>query len=284
MIMRRTWAGSLLMMGAVLVSAPAVATSAPSTGAGAEPTTQAVAAPPESTGVFIVQALPDSVVSVSIDGTLEAARFSPGGILGPLSLPPGEHLVTVSGRNPAWTMEASVRTTARGSSDVVLHRPAAVEGRPTVTVYRNPIDAVPRGKGRVVVAHTATVPPADITVDGDVVFDNIANGEFATEEVPAGDHQVSIVPTGRTAPVLLGPVQLVVQPQTLTQVYAVGQPTGGSMDLVVHTLSLQARGSAAPSRVETGSAGLVSALTPRTSQGRAVQPVQPYDPWLALSW
>ena len=225
-----------------------------------ESPTGPVARPASNAGTFIVQALPGPSVSLSIDGALESRAVSSGDILGPLRLSPGKHTVTVAGRNPEWTMDATVRTTERGSIDVVLHRPASVKGRPTVTVYRNQVGAVAREKGRVVVAHTATVPPADITVDGRVVFANIANGEFATAEVPSGPHEVSIVPTGRTKPVLLGPLTLKAEPRTLTQVFAVGQPSNGSMDVVVHRLPLETRGSAAPERVETGSAGLVSGL------------------------
>ncbi|MBA2739190.1 MAG: DUF4397 domain-containing protein [Nocardioidaceae bacterium] len=245
--------GAVLVVGLALAGTPAVA--------GAEPG-RALARPAASADVFIVQALPDSVVSVSIDGKAAQSGVAPGDILGPLALPAGEHTVVVAGRNPAWKMEASVRTSAGGSTDVVLHRPASVDGQPTVTVYRNPVGPVAGDKGRVMVAHTATVPPADITVDGQVVFANIANGEFATAEVPVGNHKVSIVPTGRTSPVLLGPIDLSAQPRTLTQVFAVGQPAGGSMDVVVQTLPLEIRGSAEPDKVETGSAGLASELTP----------------------
>lgn len=243
-----------------LTGAPADAVASPPTRPAGERTSNA--------GVFIVQALPGSTVSVSIDGALERRGVSSGDILGPLRLSPGRHTVTVVGRNPDWTMDAKVRTTSRGSIDVVLHRPASVKGPPTVTVYRNPVGAVARGKSRVMVAHTATVPPADITVDGQVVFANIANGEFATAEVPAGPHEASIVPTGRTKPTLLGPIELNAEPRTLTQVFAVGQPANASMDVVVHRLPLRTRGSSAPQRVETGSAGLVAALPAAYWPGR----------------
>lgn len=210
--------------------------------------------------VYVVQALPDVAISMSIDGQQVRQGVSTGSVIGPLRLSPGKHSVTITGEDPDWVMKASVRVTANGSADVVLHRPASVGGAPTVTVYRNPIAGVPDGKGRVMVAHTATVPPADVTVDGRVVFANIANGEFATAEVPAGEHKVAIWPTGRTGPALLGPVELTAKAATLTQVFAVGRPTAGTMDVIVHTLPLRTRGSAAPDMVNTGSAGLVAGV------------------------
>lgn len=266
---------AVLLLFAAALGVPTMATAAsPASRAAADVSTVAPATPRTEEAalkgrVFVVQALPGTPVSVSVDGELEQADVAPGDVLGPLTITPGKHTVTVTGRSPDWAMEAAVTITAGGSVDVVLHRPATVQGPPKVTVYRNPLGAVPAGKGRVMVAHTATVPPADITVDGRVVFANIANGEFATAEVPAGTHKVSILPTGRTSPVLLGPLDVAARPGTLTQVFAVGRPKNGSMDVVVQTLPLRTRGSTAPDTVDTGSAGLVSEVPVKVTSRRA---------------
>jgi len=217
-------------------------------------------ASPRTGAVYFAQALPSTAVTVSVDSSRQRSGVRPGAIVGPMRLRPGKHVLSVSGKDSAWSMKASFRVSSRGSADVVLHRPAAVGSRPTVTVYRNPLGPVPRGTGRVWVAHTATVPPADVRVNGRVVFANIANGEFATAEVPAGTHQVSVVPTGQRRPALLGPLDLTAEPATLTQVFAVGRPQNGSMDVVVHQLPLPTRGSTTPKQVNTGSAGLVAGL------------------------
>jgi len=236
------------------------AATAPVRAGTAEPHSPAPAKPGQTATVFVVHALPETPVSVQVDGAQERSDVQPGTILGPLRLAPGSHIVTVTGADPAWTLDAEVTVRAGRSADVVLHRPANVGGEPTVTTYRNPLAPVAGGKGRVMVAHTATVPPADIEVDGRVVFANIANGEFATAEVPAGSHQVSIVPTGLRRPVLLGPIELAAEPATLTQVFAVGRPQSGSMDVIVQTQPLDTRGSTAPEKVNTGSAGLVAGV------------------------
>jgi len=248
-------------LAAVLLTTVIAAASAPvSAGTTAEPHSPAPAKPGQTATVFVVHALPETPVSVQVDGAQERSDVQPGTILGPLRLAPGSHIVTVTGADPAWTLDAEVTVRAGRSADVVLHRPANVGGEPTVTTYRNPLAPVARGKGRVMVAHTATVPPADVRVDGRVVFANIANGEFATAEVPAGSHQVSIVPTGSREPVLLGPLELAARPATLTQVFAVGRPQSGSMDVIVQTQPLDTRGSTAPEKVNTGSAGLVAGV------------------------
>ena len=88
----------------------------------------------------------------------------------------------------------------------MLHLPASVGGAAVVTSYRTPVDPIGPGKARVLVAHTATVAPADVRVDGKVVFTNIANGEFATADVPAGKHVVALLPTGQTTDPILGPL------------------------------------------------------------------------------
>ena len=87
---------------------------------------------------------------------------------------------------------------AGSNQDVVLHLPASVGGAAVVTAYQTPVEPIGPGKARVLVAHTATVAPADVQVDGKVVFSNIANGEFATADVPAGKHVVALFPTGET--------------------------------------------------------------------------------------
>lgn len=245
-------------MATAFMAVPSSAESSARSGLSAAPTgVQAV----KGTGkVYVIHALTGQPVSVSIDGEVDSERVPSGDVLGPLSIAPGRHTVTVEGANPSWSMEAAVTIKPGGSVDVVLHRPATVQGPPTVTVYRNPTQPVPAGKGRVMVAHTATVPPADIQVNGKVLFANVANGEFATADVPAGTHEVAILPTGREEPVLLGPLDLAAESATLTQVFAVGRPANGSMDVVVHTLPVPVRGSNAPDMVNTGSAGLVSGL------------------------
>jgi hypothetical protein len=266
---RRVGMSRIAGTGAVLL-APAMATAAMAAPAVSSPSSADLSAAATSSeastakqgagNVYMIHALTGQPVSVSIDGEVDAQQVSSGDVLGPLSIAPGKHTVNVEGANPSWSMQASVTIEAGGSVDVVLHRPAAVQGPPTVTVYDNPTQPVPAGKGRVMVAHTATVPPADIEVDGKVLFANVANGEFATADVPAGTHEVAILPTGREKPVLLGPLDLPAEAATLTQVFAVGRPANGSMDVVVHTLPVPVRGSSAPDTVNTGTGGLVSGL------------------------
>ena len=52
------------------------------------------------------------------------------------------------------------------------------------------------------------MPPADIRVNGKVLFKDVANGESLNLVVPVATYGVDIVPTGKTSPVYLGPLKL----------------------------------------------------------------------------
>lgn len=210
-----------------------------------------------SGNLTVVQALPGAAVDISIDDTSVEAGVRVGSVVGPISLPAGSHEVrfTEGGDEVAG---ATLDVAAGGSVDVVLHSPAEVSGEPLVSLYDAPDGPIGKDKARVLVAHTATVPPADVRVDGQVAFTNIANGEFAEADVPAGTHMVELLATGETEDPILGPLEVNLEPRTLTMVYAFGTPTEESMDLVAHTASLAADGSVVPGTIDTGSAGLAA--------------------------
>ncbi|WP_159081625.1 DUF4397 domain-containing protein [Nocardioides sediminis] len=218
----------------------------------------AVTAPAAPAQVMVIQAVPGATVDVAVDGRSVATGAAVGDVLGPFDLAPGSHEVTFSGdgTDVASTLEVESGT----STDVVLHLPAAVGGDPVVHSYDAPTEPIGPGKARVVLAHTATVAPADVRVDGQTVFTNIANGEFAEADVPAGTHRVALLPTGRTSDPILGPLDVPLEARTLSMIYAYGNPRDGSMNVIAHTAPLAADGSVQPTTIRTGSAGLAGAL------------------------
>ena len=221
---------------------------------GPMPVSQAV----ESGSVQIIQAVPDASVRVMVDGRQVRDDVALSTILGPYSLSAGKHSVRFVDPSSDIATSASLTVRAGSTTDVVLHRPAAVSAKPVVNVYSTPRKPIGPGKARVLVAHTATVAPADVRVDGQVVFTNIANGEFAEADVPAGGHKVELLPTGQTENPILGPLDVDLSPRTVTMVYAVGTPANGSMQVIAHATPLTSDGTVVPGSITTGSAGLAA--------------------------
>ena len=140
----------------------------------------------------------------------------------------------------------------------MVHLPAAPHGAPLVNSYSTPRKPIAPGKARVLIAHTATVAPADVRVDGQVVFRDIANGEYATADVAAGDHSVALLPAGLDTDPILGPLDVTLPAGTVTMVYAVGTPRDHSMDVISHTAKVGSNGAVVPSTIDTGRAGLAA--------------------------
>lgn len=213
------------------------------------------ASAPTAASVTLIQAVPGASVDVTVDGRQVASGAEVGDVLGPFELAPGSHDVAFSadGTDVAHTLEVS----AGAASDVVLHLPAEVGGDPVVHSYAAPDGPIGPEKARVLLAHTATVAPADVEVDGQTVFTNIANGEYADADVPAGSIEVALLPSGADADPILGPLDVSLEAGTLSMIYAYGNPRDGSMNVIAHTAALSPDGSVRPSRIDTGSAGLV---------------------------
>lgn len=206
--------------------------------------------------VTVIQAVPGVAVDVSVDGRSVAQDSAVGDVLGPFELAPGAHDIAFSG--DGVDVESTLEVRAGAASDVVLHLPAEVGGEPLVHSYAAPDDPIGPGKARVLLAHTATVAPADVQVDGQTVFTNIANGEFADADVPAGSIEVALLPSGSVTDPILGPLDVSLEAGTLSMIYAYGNPRDSSMNVIAHTAELAPDGSVQPTRIDTGSAGLAT--------------------------
>jgi hypothetical protein len=204
--------------------------------------------------VFVVQGLPGKTLDVSIDGKSVQSGVATAKVAGPFDVEPGSRTVTFADGGDT-VLERTVKVTAGSSKDVVIHLPASESAKPTVTEFENDLSSPPQGKATLAVAHTAAVPPADIRVDGKVLFENVANGESLTLVVPAGTYTVDIVPTGKDGPAVLGPLELPVKAGGLDRVFAVGDPAKKTMNVAVHTIATGSSGSDRPDRVDTGTGG-----------------------------
>jgi Domain of unknown function (DUF4397) len=206
------------------------------------------------TEIYIVQGLPGKNLDVAIDGESVAEGVETAAVAGPFKVKPGSRMVTFS-ENGATVLENTFSIKEGSKADIVAHLPASSSGDPLVTVYKYDAVEVPEGKALLVVSHVAAVPPADILVNGQVLFANIANGESLQLTVPVATYKVSIVPNGEEEPVFFGPVSLTVKGGAINRVYAVGDPEKKTMNVAVHVITAGTTGSGRPSEVNTGTGG-----------------------------
>ncbi|WP_109505288.1 DUF4397 domain-containing protein [Nocardioides speluncae] len=215
----------------------------------------------ETATVYVVQGVAGETVSIAVDGKAVDDAAAAKTIVGPLALTPGEHTLTVDGEGDTLDVEASFDVAAGASVDAVIHRQVDPTAAPIVTTYDNDLSKVAKGSGRVAVAHVAAVGPADVRVQGEVLFANIANGEVLTLTVPAKTYPVEIVPAATDGPSVLGPVDLPVAKSALTRVFAIGVAAEGTMDAIVQVLPLGVRGSGkSPTLIDAGSGGQAAEL------------------------
>ncbi len=231
----------------------------------------AQAAPEGSAMLMVVQAVPGQSLDVEIDEGIVSEGSETGDVLGPFTVPAGAHQVTFSDPSGAVVVDTTVQLVSGSTQDLVVHLPAQPEGSPVATVYATPTSPVAVGKARVLIAHTASVAPADVRLDGTVVFRNIANGEFATADVAEGAHVAELLPSGLTTRPILGPLDVSLAPATATMVYAVGNTKDDSMQAITHNIALSADDAEVPTTIDAGSAGLAAGInvTPFSAMGPA---------------
>lgn len=232
--------------------------------AGLAPALASTAAQPKPASVYVVQGVAGATLRLDIDGRTIASHSRAKDIIGPLELSPGQHTL----RGHGSVDVASTFTVQPGASlDVVVHRQVDPSKPPVSTTFPDDLTPLAQGTGRVSVTHTAAVGPADIRVDGKVLFSNVASGESLSLVVPAKAYTLDIVPTAAKGPVVFGPTTLPVKPDALTRVFAIGVAANGSMDAVVQVLPVRQRGtSAPPSLIQSGTGGQAAALIHEDSQ------------------
>jgi hypothetical protein len=212
------------------------------------------AAAGEGTGeVYLVHGILGTPADVLMDGRRLAGGARPETVLGPVRLPAGQHIITLQAG--ARIVTSARFTVHRGQSlDLVAHRAANSTRTPQVVVFRNDLAPIGPGKARLVVGHTAVAPPADVRVNGSVLFHDVGPEEALSVLVPAKAYSVDVLASQGSGTVL-GPVRVVVRAGTLTRVFAVGDPSDGTADAIVQVLPVAVVGAGRPRSVPTGDGG-----------------------------
>jgi hypothetical protein len=216
--------------------------------AAAAPTASAQTAP--AARIHLLHGIPDVTVDVYAGGApvFEDSGF---GDTQDLSALAGQTLtdveVRVAGTEDVAIDAGDVQLPASGNHTVVAHLDA--EGTPTLAVFANDTTQTAAGQGRLTVRHTAAAPAVDVLANGQAAFSNVVNGQEGKTDLPVGTISASVVPTGATEPVVIGPADLAIEDGTSLIVYAVGSLENDTLSVL--TESITGIGSS-PTLVNTG--------------------------------
>jgi hypothetical protein len=205
----------------------------------------------EGARIHLIHGIPDTNVDVVAAGEVVFENFAFGETQD-LSALAGATLeglqVRLTGTETVAIDGGDVVLPASGNYTIIAHLTA--DGTPTLGVFANDTSTIAAGEGRLTVRHTAAAPAVDVLANGAAAFSNLANPNEATAGLPVGTVTATVVPTGVSEPVVIGPADLPIADGASLIVYAVGSLDGGS--LTVLTESITGLGSA-PRAVNTGS-------------------------------
>lgn len=211
--------------------------------------------------VSVLHAVPGLTVDVYANGEELLPNFAPGTLTDPLSLPADTYDLAVfaDGEGPSGTpaIEANgVEVPAGANASIVAHLDAG--GKPKLSVFVNDTSAVPAGKARLTVRHTAAAPAVDVRAGGTPVIEGLTNPNERSLEVPAGTIEADVTLAG-TDTVAIGPASLDLADGSNTVVYAWGNAEAG------YKLATQSVGD--PSGVGAGEIGLADTSLPAWQLG-----------------
>lgn len=200
--------------------------------------------------IHLIHGIPDTDVDVAVGGENVFEGFSFGDTQD-LSSFAGATLegvqVKLAGTDTVAIDAGDVAVPATGNYTLIAHLDAS--GTPTIGVFENDTSTIDAGNGRLTVRHTAAAPAVDILANGDVAFANVANGAGGSADLAAGTISASVVPTGATEPVVIGPADLPITEGESLIVYAVGSLDDDTLTVLTESISGLA---SAPTAVNTG--------------------------------
>ncbi|MBK5268488.1 MAG: DUF4397 domain-containing protein [Acidimicrobiia bacterium] len=218
----------------------------------------------ETPRIHLIHGIPDTAVDVEAGGAnvFENFQFGETQDLSALAGATLEGLkVKLAGTDTVAIDAGDVALPASGNYTIIAHLTA--DGAPTLSVFANDTSAIAAGEGRLTVRHTAAAPAVDVLANGAVAFSNLANPDGVSADLAVGTISATVVPTGTTEPVVIGPADLPIADGTSLIVYAVGSLDAAS--LTVLTESISGLGTA-PAAVNTGNSPVESA-TPWAAAG-----------------
>jgi hypothetical protein len=204
--------------------------------------------------LYVFHGIPDTPVDVWVNGEVAVPDFQPGTFAGPLDLPAGDYEVILTAPDAPITDVAlgPVTLTLEAGKSYTAAAYLDADGAGTAKLFTNDIATTNAGEGRLTVRHTAAAPAVDILANGAVAFSNVVNGAEGTANLPVGTISASVVPTGATEPVVLGPADVAIKDGVLTIAYAWGSLEDDTLALAAQEITV---GHTTPGGVPSGTAG-----------------------------
>lgn len=186
----------------------------------------------------IIQGLPQTSVDVYLNGTLVAQNLRFRGVIGPVPLAPGAYHIAIRlhDAKPHSKPLLQGRAVLVAGANVTVVTELTPTGTDALHLYRNPTAAI--GKGRAVLAVRNDAEDAGFTVyaGGLRIFNQVENPHSRAISLPAQWTKVRFTDVGSTT-TALGPVPLHLAPQTVTVVYAIGDPATSTLTDVVQSFA-----------------------------------------------
>lgn len=193
--------------------------------------------------VDVVHGVPGLTVDVWANGQPLLTGFEPGDVASQVLLAAGTYDIAIypAGSDPTTTAPAiaapGVEVPAGANAAVVAHLDEM--GAPTASVFLNDVSEIAADQARVTVRHTAAAPAVDVLADGSALFEDVSNGEEGVADVPAASYAVTLNAAGTDTQAFpaSGAVDLALEEGANTVVYAIGDLSGDSFDLIVSTIA-----------------------------------------------
>ena len=203
--------------------------------------------------VVVVHGLRGFVADVYVDSKVVLEAFRPERVTDPLSLPVGEHLIEVREANAPATAKPALSTkivlAAGERVSAVAH--LGSDRKPVLTVFRDNIKPVTRGRSRLVVRDAAAAPAFDVLLNGRAVARNVTSRGQSESEVSANQYKLSLVAAGND----LAPSQNVpLNEGTVNFLYLIGSASDDSLGWLANKVDGVGL---PPAAVQTGNSGLV---------------------------